>query len=179
MALTAQTDRQILKLAQSGQVGSTQTGMAVDPLTPVTGAVAAAHTKFYTLPVCDAATAGTDVLEAGVMIPVRGKVVSVAFVNAVAITQSATLFKTLTLKKYTAGAAGATVWAQKTDLVANGGMGTLLAFQGYASVQGDFTAANQQLAAGDVLTIQSTHASTGTAISQTDLIKSSCRVGKL
>ncbi len=166
MAFIAQSDRTVLKLAQAGQVGGAQADLAVNPMTPVTGAVAAAHTKFYTFPLNDNGTAATDVVEAAIPIPIKGKVVSVTFVAPIGITMSATAIKTVTLQKYTAGAAAATVWAQSTITTTGmGGAGNLLAFQPYQSVQADFTAANQQLAAGDCLTVKTTHGAAGVAIS--------------
>lgn len=116
----------------------------------------------------DDAAAGTDIAETPVFYNGTGATITITDVRYVCgntgFTESATVYSTLTLnKRDSAGANSTSVATMKTDLVANGGVGTLT-----VGKQGAFTLTTTQadrvIAAGGVLCIAKTHASTGTVI---------------
>lgn len=152
----ALTDREILKLAQAGQVGSS--GMAADPKV----AVNALNTKYYQFLVQDAATAGTAVTETAMQMPVRGKVIGVSMTAPIAVTASDTNFATVSVAKRTGSAASAPIASQATKVTA--GTGSLVAFVPAQLPSSAFTVANQQMAAGDVLTLAIAKAASGVAL---------------
>ena len=157
------TDRTILKNSQAGIVGSA--GSLIDPLTAKTGSVAALHTKYYTaaIQMNDLTTITVGLLENILFqTPVAGKVVSVSFGTAIAVTANDTNYATWTLAKRTGAGAAATIATQTTKITA--GMGNLAAFVPYAAVTADFTVANTALAAGDVVTLVITKTAAGIAL---------------
>lgn len=150
------SDRTMLKQAQAGMVGSS--GFAADPLL---GAVAQAHTKYYQFLVSDAATAGTAVTETAIAMPVAGKVVSVAMTAPIAVTANNTNFATVAIAKRTAAGSATAIASQTTAIT---GSGNLAAFVPYKFLAAAFTAANQALAADDVLTLAISKTASGVAL---------------
>ncbi len=141
------TDRQILKNAQSGHINSA--ALAVDPLTQGTGAVAALNTRYYSFPMTDNGAILGVATESAIRMPVAGKVVSIAVSPAIAVTANNSNFATFTVSKRTGAGGAVTVGTQTTAIT---GMGNLAAFVPYVFATADFTAANVNVAAGDVLT---------------------------
>ncbi len=156
------TDRQMLKNAEAGWVGSA--GLAADPLT---GAVAQSHTKYYHFLVSDFGTAARAVTTTAIHMPVRGKVVSISLTAPLAVTGSDTLYATVTVAKQT-GASATTIAAIATKAtIAAGAIGTaanLAAAVPYKVLANAFTLSAVQMAADDVLTVAIAKASTGTAL---------------
>ncbi len=150
------TDRQILKNAQAGMIGSS--GCAADPLT---GCVKEAHTKYYHFLVSDFGTAGRAVTTTAIHMPVRGKVVSVSITAPLAVTANDTTYATVTVAKQT-GASATTVAAKATKITA--GTGDLAAAVPYKFLAAAFTASATQMSADDVLTVAIAKASTGVAL---------------
>lgn len=158
------TDRTLLKLASAGGVGSA--GLAVNPLLPLTGAVAASHTKYYTavinLPDAGAALLSGLAESVVAQMPVAGKVVFCSFTSPVAISLgAAAVVATWTLAKRTGAGAAATI-CQQSNLTAGGT--ALAAFVPYVHVAGDYTAANTNVAANDVLTFKIVKGATGVVL---------------
>lgn len=89
----------------------------------------------------------------------------VTITPSAALTASDTLFVTFTVSKRTAGGSGVTVATATTKTSGSGGTGSWVAWTPVTIP----LAANITLAAGDVLTITATHASTGTAVPQSIL----------
>ncbi len=156
------TDRQILKNAQAGMIGSS--GCAADPLS---GCVKEAHTKYYHFQVSDFGTAGRAVTTTAMHMPVRGKVVSVSITAPLAVTGNDTTYATVTVAKQT-GASATTIAAIATKAtIAAGAIGTaanLAAAVPYKLLANAFTASAVQMAADDVLTVAIAKASTGVAL---------------
>lgn len=154
----ALSDREFLKQAQAGQIGSMP--LAGDPNVPVRNA----HTKYYQFLVSDAATAGTAVTETAMKIPVQGKVIGVSVTAPIAVTANDTNYATVTVAKRTAGGSASTIAAKNTKTSGSSGSGSLTAFAPYDFPAAAFTAANIQLAAGDALTLAIAKTGTGVAL---------------
>lgn len=157
------TDRQMLKSASAGMVGSL--GNAVDPLTPITGSVASSHTRYYHFQVSDFGTAARAVTTTAMHMPVAGKVVSVSITAPLAVVASDSVYATVTVAKKS-GVTASTIAACATKAtIAAGAIGAdLVAAIPYKFLANAFTAANVNLAADDVLTVAIAKASTGTAL---------------
>ncbi len=155
------TDRQMLKNAEAGWVGSA--GLAADPLT---GAVKESHTKYYHFLVSDFGTAARAVTKTAIHMPVRGKVVSVSVTSPLNVTASTSLYATLTVAKQTAASA-TTICTVITNTVAGDatyGTGDLTADIPFKAPAKAFVLTAVQMAADDVLTVAIAKASTGTAL---------------
>lgn len=125
--------------------------------------------------ITDGGTAGNTVAEEPVMtarvaqstatgwVAATRTVTRIVGVLPVAFTQSATVFATFTVSKRTAGGAAVVIGTAKTDLVANGGVGTLAAFVPFTFTLSTVAGATT-LASDDVVTLILAKASTGTAI---------------
>lgn len=122
----------------------------------------------------DGGTAGTAVTEEPVLItrvPVSSQytalqqrlVTRIVGCLPVAFTQSATVFATFTVSKRTAGGAAVVIGTAKTDLVANGGIGTLAAFVNFTFTLSTVVGATT-ISDGDTVTFALSKTSTGTAI---------------
>ncbi len=136
------TDREILKQAEAGRVGSL--GFAADPMTTVK----AAHRRSYRFASIDA-TAGTGVAESVVCrVPVACRFISAHVTAPIAVTASGTDYKTFTIAKRTA--AGAAVSLAAIATITTTGV-SLAAFVPQALTL-DSTTASLDLAAGDVIT---------------------------
>lgn len=156
----ALTDRDVLKYAQMGQISSQASSMVGTPET----VVRLSHTKYYTasIPMADSVSLTVPMLESVVAaMPVKGKVTSVSFSTPVSVTANNTNFATWTLSKRTGAGAAVTIATQTTAIT---GMGSLVLFVPYVAVAADFTAANQQCAAADVLTLSITKTAAGIAL---------------
>ncbi len=156
------TDRQILKNAEAGAIGSS--GLAADPST---GAVAQAHRKHYQFLVTDFGVAGRAVTKTAIHMPVKGRVVAISITAPLAVTGDDTSYATVTIAKAT-GTSAATIAAIATKAtIAAGAIGTaanLAAAVPYKLLANAFTVANMQMAADDVLTVAIAKASSGVAL---------------
>ncbi len=155
------TDREILKNAAAGRVGSS--GLAVNPLT----AVSAKHTRHYQFLVSDYGIAGQAVTKTAIHMPVKGKVTAISITAPLGVTGDDTSYATLTVAKQT-GASASTIAAIATKAtIAAGAIGTaanLVAAITYKVLTNAFTVANVQLAADDVLTVAISKTSSGVAL---------------
>ncbi len=155
------TDRQILKNAKAGRLGSKE--LAAEPLR---GVVAQAATKYYQFLVTDFGVAGRAVTTSAIHMPVRGKVVSVSITAPLAVTASTSLYATVTVAKQT-GASPTTIATVITNTVAGDatyGTGNLAAAVPFKAPAAMFVLSAVQMAADDVLTVAIAKASTGTAL---------------
>ncbi len=149
------TDREILKNAGAGRVGSS--GFAADPAV----AVGAKHTRYYQFLVTDFGVAGRAVTTTAIHMPVRGRVVSVSITAPLAVTANDTSYATVTVAKQT-GTSATTVAAKSTKITA--GTGDLAAAIPYKFPAAAFTASAVQMAADDVLTVAIAKLSSGVAL---------------
>lgn len=151
----ALTDREILKKAQAGHVGSS--GMALDPSLEV----AKMHQRTYTVLVADAATAATAVTETAIItVPTACRFIGAKIVAPIAVAAAASNIATFNIARERAGvsvnmAAGSTVTA--------GTPGSLTAFVAAALVN-NATSANLDLVAGDTITIAVVKGASGVAL---------------
>ncbi len=155
------TDRQMLKNAEAGWVGSA--GFAADPLT---GAIAQSHTRYYHFLVSDFGTAARAVTTTAMHMPVRGKVTSISITAPKAITASTSLYATVTVAKQT-GASATTIGTVITNTVAGDsvyGTGNLVADTPFKLPATMIVGSAVQMAADDVLTVAIAKASTGTSL---------------
>ncbi len=152
------TDREILKSAQVGAIGST-------PVTAAAATVSAAHTRYYQFLVSDFGTAGRAVTTTCMHMPVKGKVVSVSMTAPLTVTKSDSVYATITVGKQS-GASASTIaaCATKSTLAAGATGADLAAGVPYKFLASAFTLANCQMAADDVLTVAIAKASTGSAL---------------
>ena len=143
------TDRENLKSLQSGELVSSVLG------NNATSAVSASHQRTIPFTLNDAATIGTVVTEMGVRLQRRGKVVAAYVLPAIGVAFNATNFATVDVLKSTAGGASTVIATINTSAVS---------WVAKTPITLAITAANQQLEAGDSLTIRVVKSGTGVAI---------------
>ncbi len=155
------TDREILKNAAYGRVGSS--GFAADPSV----VVRAKHTRHYQFLVSDFGVAGRAITKTAIHMPVKGRVTAVSITSPLAVTGDDTSYATVTVAKQT-GTTAATIAAIATKAtIAAGAIGTaanLAAAVPYKVLANAFTVANMQMAADDVLTVAISKTSSGVAL---------------
>lgn len=96
--------------------------------------------------------------------PNGAKIVDIQFRSSAAVSESTSVFNTYTFNSVDAnGVTPLTAATMTTNTVANGGIGTTVAFKKYAATLSG-TLANRVIPAGGALTMVRTHASTGTAV---------------
>ncbi len=146
----ALTDREILKLAQAGQIGSS--GCAADPKTTVR----ALHTRSYSFPLSNIVQAdGTiaAIIETPVArIAFASRVLSVYIEAPIAVANDATNILTFTVARERAAASTTIATADTTTTTGVAFAAGLAAFVPKAMTL-SATSANLDLAAGDVVTI--------------------------
>lgn len=114
-------------------------------------------------------TAGTDYSLSLCALPASefpngAKVVAIEFRSSAAVTESTTVYNTYTFSSVDADGINPLVSAtMTTDTVANGGIGTTVAFKKYEATL-SATQADRVIPAGGSLKCVRTHASTGTAV---------------
>lgn len=140
----------------AGLVGEALAMNLTDPAGTVKNSMRRTYSENYS----DAATAGTAVTETvHANVQRAGKVVAAKLSAPIAVTANDTNYATVTVSKRT-GAGGAVVIASRTTQI-TGGSGNIVAF---VPVTLTLTAANQLLAAGDVLTVAVTKTGSGVAL---------------
>lgn len=151
------TDRQRLKDVEQSQLSSNEGQMT----STARAVVNAAATRSAHARVTDGGTAATGVAESAfAKVPNAALVKSVAVELPIAVANDATDIVTFTVAKRTAGGAAVTV---ATGSTLTGALGAITAWTAYPLTL-SATAANVQLAAGDVLTVVVAKGGSGKAI---------------
>ncbi len=154
----ALTDRELLKTAQAGMIGSANT--AADPMVTVK----AAHTRTYTLACQDAATAGTAITETVIArMPVAGRITACYCVAPIAVANDASNIVTFAVNRQRAAVSVAAAAADTTTTTGIAFAAGLAAFVPKAMTL-SATSANLDVAAGDVITFSAAKGASGKAL---------------